>query len=119
MRQFLLPMLAAVAVAVAATASSGAPRTPRGADEGQACAGITGKACNPGLYCFTEPGVCRTTPGAQGVCRPTPDICSNDVEPVCGCDGKTHDNVCLAEIERTSVAAPGACPSAELQSRRR
>jgi hypothetical protein len=31
------------------------------------------------------------------------------VNPVCGCDGKTHFNACQAASEGVSVMAVGAC----------
>ncbi len=76
---------------------------------GQACDGIAGLACTPGLYCAHEAGVCRTTADAQGICRPRPQVCTRIYQPVCGCDGRTYGNPCEANAAGTSIAAAGAC----------
>jgi hypothetical protein len=49
-------------------------------------------------------------------CQSTPDggrceaaVCTTDVQPVCGLDGKTYSNACRAGLERVGVAHPGPC----------
>jgi len=48
--------------------------------------------------------------GGAGVCAPQPDFCVRKKDPVCGCDGETYKNECLAHAEGVSVAAEGKCP---------
>lgn len=73
------------------------------------CAGIAGIACADGLSCQMAAGQCRTVADASGVCRRPPQVCTRDYRPVCGCDGKTYANPCMAASAGVSVAAEGRC----------
>jgi hypothetical protein len=42
-------------------------------------------------------------------CDDPPVLCPNESDPVCGCDGLTYDNECLARMSCVAVAAPGEC----------
>jgi hypothetical protein len=77
---------------------------------GQTCGGFTGATCDdPGTFCDYPPDMgCGFTDGS-GVCRQIPDACTDDVNPVCGCDGETYSNACQAAASGVSVAAQGAC----------
>jgi len=44
-----------------------------------------------------------------GVCIDLPIVCTKQFEPVCGCDGHTYNNPCLAAFARVNVASVGAC----------
>lgn len=34
----------------------------------------------------------------EGSCQARPTECSDEYEPVCGCDGEVHDNLCAAQM---------------------
>ena len=54
----------------------------------------TGNAqCAAGSYCDTTPTCGRE---ARGTCKPRPQVCTMQFDPVTGCDGKTYSNACQA-----------------------
>ena len=105
-------------IADAGAADSGAPRDSGSvgdagpvaddagpmADSGPACrvGGCPdGSFCDLGPTCdFLGPGVCRVRPGPS---------CSREFAPVCGCDGETYSNRCLAEAQGMTVVRDGMC----------
>ncbi|GJL95868.1 MAG: hypothetical protein DHS20C05_22730 [Hyphococcus sp.] len=79
---------------------------------GGMCGGIAGFQCKAeGSYCKMKPGLCVDTADAAGVCAKTPELCTMQYEPVCGCDGKTYGNACSAAGKGVSVAYDGECKS--------
>lgn len=64
--------------------------------------------CARSEYCKTVDGMC----GAAGTCDPIGGpICPRVLDPVCGCDGVTYNNPCLATVAGMSIDTVGACPA--------
>lgn len=55
-------------------------------------------------YCAAE--ICA----GPGTCLPRPPVCVLILDPVCGCDGATHSNECVAQANGVRVDFPGECP---------
>ena len=56
-------------------------------------------------YCAKLPGDCD----GEGECLVRPEICTDNWDPVCGCDGETYGNACGAASAGQSVAYEGEC----------
>jgi hypothetical protein len=69
--------------------------------------------CSPASPCMELFTFCRRPFGAcegvWGECVFPPEICPHHVAPVCGCDGVTYTNSCMAGGARVSIAHAGAC----------
>ncbi len=72
--------------------------------------------CFPNEYCAKEPGDCNGT----GTCTPKPDVCIAaeiaSINPVCGCDGVTYGNACLAAVGGVNVLHAGRCEGVKCAS---
>ena len=78
--------------------------------------GDMGKSCKSSAdcgstdFCEFKEGTC----GDQGAghCMVKPEVCTQQFQPVCGCDGKTYGNACQASQAGVSVRSQGECPGA-------
>lgn len=114
------PVLAAAALASALVLGCSAAPTEstEGVDDsseaytGQTCGTRGAKPCASNEYCrFPQTAQCGMA-DAPGRCAKKPRFCPHIVHPVCGCDGATYANSCVAASKGVSVAASGACKKA-------
>lgn len=74
------------------------------------CGGIQGTPCpDPtNQICDLDPGICL---GADltGTCVAKPEVCTEDLKPVCGCDGVTYPNDCKRLMAGAQKNHDGDC----------
>jgi hypothetical protein len=76
---------------------------------GRVCGGRGTQPCAEGEYCsFPASANCGRS-DASGTCARKPEMCTQQYAPVCGCDGRTYSNNCMAAGAGVTVEYTGAC----------
>jgi hypothetical protein len=93
----LVPLFVVVALTSAAQEAD-RPSGPTCKDNGE---------CDRSQYCQKRSGQCN----GQGRCVVRPQVCPLIFDPVCGCDGVTYSNSCIAASTGVNVKSQGECPT--------
>lgn len=77
---------------------------------GKDCGGIQTAVCSRNLYC-EFPGFSCGAKNTIGSCQLIPDGCTDELNPVCGCDGNIYRNACIASKNSQSLRPIEDCIS--------
>jgi len=65
--------------------------------------------CTPGLFCRVGNYACGQEYNPEGRCAPMPEACSRELHEVCGCDGITYSNPCMAYASGVNIEKNEPC----------
>ncbi|MGI9535197.1 MAG: Kazal-type serine protease inhibitor family protein [Thermodesulfobacteriota bacterium] len=80
----------------------------RGPTNNDVCGGYQDLKCPDGYVCDYPENSCNEK-NIEGLCFKIPEACTEQYEPVCGCDNKTYSNDCKRLMTGVPLAHDGEC----------